>query len=69
MATAQDARTQDNQNPNEQEAGKAIIQSVPPAVPVDPPITPLQLSDAKRAQIAKVLIESNYNWLQHRRSP
>jgi len=40
----------------QEDPGKRVIQSVPPGVPVNPPLPALKLSDAQREQIRKVLV-------------
>jgi hypothetical protein len=41
---------------NQEDPGKRVIQSVPPGIPVNPPLPTLHLTDAQRAQIRKVLV-------------
>jgi len=40
----------------QEDPGKRVIQSVPPGVPVNPPLPVLKLNDAQREQIRKVLV-------------
>ena len=42
-----------------EDSAKAIIQSVPPGVPVDPANPPLKLSDQQRARIREVVANEN----------
>ena len=43
----------------QEDSAKAIIQSVPPGVPVDPANPPLKLSDQQRARIREVVASEN----------
>src|SRR5262245_30891587 len=43
----------------QEDTGKRVIQSVPPGIPVNPPLPALKLSDAQREQIRKVVVAKN----------